>query len=129
MLGVCNNNPAHTFGVHSGWSESGYIRVASMRNNYPRACLFLSGCWGIAFIVIGGSSDNFSTTGSKLLYSPNMSQLDLWIAEEEGCFNIYTNVTGDIYKLEIFNIDIEKSRASFTYTQSLPSGAVHTTIA
>ena len=109
--------------------DSGYIRVASVRCNYPRGCLFLGGYWGIAFIIIGGVVDGFSTEGSKLLYGQNMSQLDLWIAKEEGYWNIYTNVTGDIYKLEIYNIDIEKSRAEFAYTQSLPSGAVHTTIA
>lgn len=129
VLGACSNNPSYTFGVYSWWTDGGYIRIASTRKSYPRGCLFLSGYWGIAFIIIGGLVDSFSIEGSKLLYSPNMSQLDLWYAEEEGYWNIYTNVTGDIYKLEIYNIDIDKSRAEIIHTESLPSGAVHATIA
>jgi hypothetical protein len=129
ILGVCNNNPSHTFGIYQVWSDNGYIRVASTRKVFPRVCLFLSGYFGIAFIIIGGNSiNNFSTLGSKLLYGRNMSQLDLWFAEEEGYLNIYTNITDDIYKLEIYNIDADKSRVGLIRTENLPSGAVQKTI-
>lgn len=119
------NNPSKTFGIGQSYSDTGYMRIGRLRSIAPRfLCLIATYTNTFILMVSGNDISNVAITGSKILIGDGSKNVYFHNNTTTDTIDVYITNSGDIYKLEMYNIGGDKSCFDIIHVGSLPSEVV-----